>query len=117
MKTVGLVPPCFWVCGTFGVCSLANSRIWGRNHGGNAWNSMVRWYLHQTQGGRGTENKLTTLYMFHSCFICVTWQIYFKQTARAVVQGPAFNIAVIRAENKLLSAEHTPGIKLGLIKI
>ena len=54
------------------------------------------------------------------CFIvvlCVTWQICFKQTARAVVQGPAFNTAVIRADDKPLSAEHTPGIRLVPIKI
>lgn len=77
---------------------------------------MVHWNPHQTGGGRGTENKLMTLCMFHSCFICVTWQICFKQTAGALVRGPAFNIAVIRAENKPLSAEHTPGINLCLIK-
>lgn len=65
-------------------------------------------------GGRGSENKLATLY---SCSVCVTCQICFKQTARAVVQHPAFNMAAISRANKPLSAEHTPGIRLTLIKI
>jgi len=39
------------------------------------------------------------------------WQICFKR------QGPDFNIAVIRAKNKPLSPEHTPGISLILTEI
>ena len=61
-------------------------------------------------GGRGTENKLTRLYIFRS-FICVMWQICFKR------QGPDFNIAVIRAKTKPLSPERTPGISLILTEI
>lgn len=56
----------------------------------------------------------------HCCFIVVLSRFHgrfaSKPIARAVVRGPAFNMTVIRAETKPVSAEPTPGITLVHIK-